>query len=167
MSSYEYIRSLFPDIRKSTGRAMVSCIFHTDRTPSLSLSLDTYRFKCFSCGRGGDLIDLHRELTGCDFKTALQAVTGGSVALPAWQSNKLPTKDEAKDRKKQVRAQRLWDESRPIIKGDAVSNYLANRGLNLDRYPASLRYHPSLDYFVETEGKGWRAWDSFLPCLHE
>ena len=34
------------------------CPWHADRTPSLSFYRDNSRFHCFSCGAGGDVIDL-------------------------------------------------------------------------------------------------------------
>lgn len=34
------------------------CPWHTDKTPSLSFYKDNSRFHCFSCGAGGDVIDL-------------------------------------------------------------------------------------------------------------
>lgn len=38
------------------------CPWHTDKTPSLSFYKDNSRFHCFSCGAGGDVIDLVRLL---------------------------------------------------------------------------------------------------------
>lgn len=42
---------------------MVSCPFHTDKHPSLKLYGDT-NWHCFSCKRGGDVLNLARELYG-------------------------------------------------------------------------------------------------------
>lgn len=36
----------------------MSCIFHTDRTPSMSVNNQRGRWKCFSCGRGGGYVEM-------------------------------------------------------------------------------------------------------------
>lgn len=41
---------------------MAHCPFHQDRTPSMSFW--NGRFKCFSCGESGDVIDLTAALSG-------------------------------------------------------------------------------------------------------
>ena len=46
-------------------------------------------------------------------------------------------------------AQRLWNEARPVTPGDEVDRYLRNRGVQMEKYPRSLRCHPALDYFVK------------------
>lgn len=58
------------------------CPFHEDRTPSFTADIKkgTWLFKCFSCGRGGSIIDLHAESSGIDprsfesIKSTAQAV---------------------------------------------------------------------------------------------
>lgn len=45
------------------------CPAHEDTNPSLSFKGDIC--KCFSCGWGGDVIELHMKVRGCDFKAAV------------------------------------------------------------------------------------------------
>lgn len=47
----------------------VSCPFHTDKTPSLSVK--NGRFKCFSCGASGSIIDFVRQMYGLSFRDAV------------------------------------------------------------------------------------------------
>lgn len=47
---------------------MAHCPLHVDNTPSMSFHGG--RFKCFSCGEGGDVIDLVAALTGLSIKDA-------------------------------------------------------------------------------------------------
>lgn len=42
----------------------ISCPFHKDNTPSLSFNPKANRWHCFSCGRGGDIIDFIKEYKG-------------------------------------------------------------------------------------------------------
>lgn len=47
------------------------CIWHNEKTPSMTYYPKTNSVYCFGCGKHGDVIDVYRELHGCDFKTAV------------------------------------------------------------------------------------------------
>lgn len=47
------------------------CIFHKEKTASLTYYPKTNSVYCFGCSKHGDVIDVYRELHNCDFKTAL------------------------------------------------------------------------------------------------
>lgn len=66
------MRELFPKMQ-TTGKdqALVSCPFHQDDSPSLSVNLSAGLFHCFACGSKGNGFDLFMKVRGCDFKTAL------------------------------------------------------------------------------------------------
>lgn len=53
----------------------ISCPFHQDKTPSFHAYDDGRRFKCFSCGESGDIIDFIQKLHACDFKEAVKILT--------------------------------------------------------------------------------------------
>lgn len=49
----------------------IKCVFHSDKTPSLSINADTGAFYCFGCGAsGGDVLDFYQRYHSCDFLTA-------------------------------------------------------------------------------------------------
>ncbi|UNU72900.1 CHC2 zinc finger domain-containing protein [Moraxella nasovis] len=49
----------------------VKCVFHGDKTPSLSINRQTGAFFCFGCGAsGGDVLDFYQRYHNCDFLTA-------------------------------------------------------------------------------------------------
>jgi len=52
---------------------MVSCPFHDDNTPSMSLRKHN-RYKCFSCDAKGDVIDLYMKVQGCGFLDAIRGL---------------------------------------------------------------------------------------------
>jgi DNA primase len=52
-----------------------SCIWHTEKTPSLNYYPATNSCWCFGCGRGGDVIDVYRQIKGCSFKEAIDALS--------------------------------------------------------------------------------------------
>jgi len=93
----EVARSLGIEINKH-NKAL--CIFpgHIETKPSLSFDIKKNRFKCFGCGKGGDVITLIEIVRGLDFKDAikeLESIAGG-VYKPAAKIIKTKTK-EVKD----------------------------------------------------------------------
>jgi DNA primase len=52
------------------------CPFHGERTPSFTVTPARETWKCFGCGRGGDLFRFVMERDGVDFTTALRSLAG-------------------------------------------------------------------------------------------
>lgn len=50
--------------RKTTGAIYILCPFHREKTPSFRIWSDSARFKCFGCGRIGDLGDFLQKMVG-------------------------------------------------------------------------------------------------------
>lgn len=58
---------------KQAGKEFVcSCPFHEDETPSLYLNSEKGAWHCFSCGRGGDGIQLYMEVKKIAFADAVR-----------------------------------------------------------------------------------------------
>lgn len=55
----------------------ISCPFHEDRKPSFNIYNGGQDFKCFSCGKSGDCIDLHGLLSGKNPAEAISDLSGG------------------------------------------------------------------------------------------
>lgn len=52
------------------GNQQVRCVFHDDRHASASVNLDEGVFNCFTCGIGGDAIELIKIQEGVGFGEA-------------------------------------------------------------------------------------------------
>ena len=66
------IAELFDELTGQQPRhGMVSCPFHKDKNPSMSLRRHN-RYKCFSCGESGDVIDLQMKLGEMRFIDAVK-----------------------------------------------------------------------------------------------
>lgn len=58
---------------KQSGRNFMGlCPFHNEKTPSFNVSPDLQIFKCFGCGKSGDVITFVQEIEKLDFKEALE-----------------------------------------------------------------------------------------------
>ncbi len=55
---------------------------HHDTDPSFAIYSDTNTFKCYGCGRSGDLLQLVMEMEGCSFIEAYERITGEKVQRP-------------------------------------------------------------------------------------
>jgi DNA primase len=66
----EYVR-----LRKaSPQRFQGLCPFHQEKTPSFSVFLNSQYFKCFGCGKSGDVITFVQEIEGISFYEALRSL---------------------------------------------------------------------------------------------
>jgi putative DNA primase/helicase len=120
---------------------------------SLSVNVETGCWFCFSCGaKGGDMLDLHRQVHGMDFIRAAQD-------LGAWQDSqgvepaaaRAPAKAAPRPTAAPVThetlsdyAQTLWSACRPLC-GPARS-YLVSRRCVLPPGDGDLRCHPALKH---------------------
>jgi len=57
---------------KKVGRNYLGlCPFHSEKTPSFTVSPEKQIFKCFGCGASGDVVTFYMKYKGLDFKEAL------------------------------------------------------------------------------------------------
>lgn len=59
-------------LRRSGSNYMGLCPFHSEKTPSFSVSEKGQFFHCFGCGESGDVITFIEKIENVDFRTALQ-----------------------------------------------------------------------------------------------
>lgn len=69
-----------PTFPPRNGRGMVLCIFHSEKTPSLSIDLEKGVFHCFGCGVGGG-VKKFAELVGEPWAVPSHHATLHSLAL--------------------------------------------------------------------------------------
>jgi hypothetical protein len=74
-------------LRRSGSRWAGCCPLHQEKTPSFYLSVGrdgAERFKCFGCGKGGDVLDYWQLSRNTDLAGASEAL--GAVAGVAWET---------------------------------------------------------------------------------
>ena len=122
-----------------SGRAVVKCPAHDDRTPSLSVT---------ETRDGRPLVHCHAGCSQAQVIDALRArgLWEGEAKVDPSYPGRLTTKHDGircgDDRERRQYARDLWDRGRDI-KGTLAEAYLKSRGINAGSYP-SLRYVPEL-----------------------
>ena len=62
-------------LRKAGGaRFKGLCPFHSEKTPSFNVSADKGYYKCFGCGKAGDIINFVMETEGLQFTESVEAI---------------------------------------------------------------------------------------------
>ena len=122
-------------LRKSGHEYKARCPFHSDRTPSLTLyqSKAGWRWQCFGCGLGGDVIDWLAALHRLPVTDAARMLAGGNV--PSIHVATPPPTDKAH---KGDEARKVWADSLPIA-GTPAEIYLRRRNIDIG-LPDCLRF---------------------------
>ena len=60
--------------KAGSGRFKGLCPFHAEKTPSFNVSADKGFYKCFGCGKAGDVINFVMETEGLQFTEAVEAI---------------------------------------------------------------------------------------------
>jgi len=150
---------------KKRGRNHVACCpFHGEKTPSFTVSEELQIFKCFGCGKSGDIFTFLQEYERIDFREALT-----ELAAQAGIVLKKTEFTSAKDKQKSL----LLDINSHLAKfyqylllthplGQSARDYLANRGLTSNTIKQfSLGFSPenpqlAVNYLTK---KGYRIAD--------
>ena len=113
------------------------CPFHNEKTPSFNVNAEGQFFKCFGCGKGGDVFTFVMEIERCDFPQALALLAERAhIPMPDYRGRRSPEES------------RLWEEGRNLLyrlnefaakffetqlaseAGTAAREYLAARGIS-------------------------------------
>lgn len=137
---------------KKQGRNLIGlCPFHSEKTPSFSVSPEKQIFYCFGCHKGGNAFKFLMEIEGLSFPEAVEkAAAMVGLEMPREQATPEETAEMQQRRRyfKLMAAaaehyrQGLWSED-----GKAARSYLENRGL-----PAELAQRFGLGLSVGWDG---------------
>ncbi len=126
---------------KPQGSAFVACCpFHDDKTPSWKLDdrQGDWLWKCFGCGKGGDVISFIEEFDHCDKKTAiekLEAIASNKAwrdGAEATQKVFKPLEQSLSDKPKQTFTLEQWEPKVQALKNNqrALDWLKKERGLD-------------------------------------
>lgn len=80
----------YVQLKKSGSRYTACCPFHKEKTGSFTVTPSMQMWKCFGCGKGGNVIDFVMEAEGIGFRDAL-------VVLGKKCNIEVPTQSESKE----------------------------------------------------------------------
>ena len=116
--------------KKSGSNMFGLCPFHSEKTPSFSVSPDKQIYHCFGCGKGGGVISFIMEIENLSFPEA--------VAFLARRAN-MPLPEQENDRESRKRARilalnrdaaRFYYEQLQAPAGERARDYMARRGIS-------------------------------------
>ena len=84
------------ELKPSGGSNLVGlCPFHTEKTPSFSVSIDKQMYYCFGCGKGGNAYRFLMEHDGYPFPEAVEFLAN-KAGMPLPVSKVVDSKEEAR-----------------------------------------------------------------------
>ncbi len=85
----EDVIGTYIDLKRVGANYQGICPFHDDTKPSLSISPSKNIFKCFACGKSGDVLSFVQEYKSIHVIAALEEITGEKF-LSSNKKKKLP-----------------------------------------------------------------------------
>jgi len=123
----------FTPLKKRGRNHIACCPFHGEKTPSFTVSEELQIFKCFGCGKSGDIFTFVQEYERIDFREALTelAAMAGIVLKKSEFDNKQDSRKKVlSDLNSQVeKFYQYMLLSHPL--GKSALDYVLNRGISL------------------------------------
>ncbi|MEZ0326234.1 MAG: DNA primase [Fimbriimonas sp.] len=114
---------------KKTGRTYKGlCPFHQDRNPSFTVSSETGRYKCWSCGEAGDIFTWEMKRRNVDFIEALQTLAKEAGVALKTRKDALPPSVRLQQEAAMIEALSFFREQ--LAKNSSASEYCERRGLD-------------------------------------
>ena len=121
-------------LRKAGGTYKGLCPFHSERTPSFTVSPARGTFKCFGCGEGGDAITFVMKMENVEFVDAIELLARRfGVELEYEEASPEQVQRRQRDDRLRALLERAAEfYARMLWESDAAASardYLASRGL--------------------------------------
>ena len=139
--------------KRSGSNQFGLCPFHSEKTPSFSVSQDKQIFHCFGCGKGGGVINFIMEVENLSFPEAVEFLAKrAGMQMPVEEDNR-----ESKKRRRMLElnrdAARFFYSCLKTPEGKAALDYMAKRELT-----QTTATNFGLGYAPDT-------WDSLLNAM--
>jgi len=95
-------------LKRSGSNFSGNCPFHNEKTPSFMVSPAKQIFKCFGCGKGGNLITFVQEIERIDFRDTIKELAKmGNINLEKYQLDNKKIEEYADEKEKIKRMHKL------------------------------------------------------------
>jgi len=118
-------------VLKKRGRSLVGlCPFHSEKTPSFTVSPDKQLFYCFGCSSGGDVVTFIMKIENLSYPEAV-AFLAEKVGLPLPEGEIDDSQARLKNRILEINREtaRFFHAALMSEKGKIAQDYIKNRGL--------------------------------------
>ena len=134
----DVVSSYVPSLNKKGSKYWGNCPFHHEKTPSFTVDREQGYYKCFGCGKGGDVITFLMEAEGITFYEAVKMLADRAhVEMPKMIRSDNGEFREMKERLTNLMrdAARLYHDNLEKPEAAAAREYIAKRGIS----PAAVR----------------------------
>ena len=142
---------------KPKGRYHVGlCPFHQEKTPSFTVYSDSQHFKCYGCGKAGDVFSFLQERDGLEFRAAMEILADRvGLSIEGVFKRSGGSRENSKDVHGVLSKVRGWYAAMlQAPQGEPARRYLEDRGMGGAVESFALGYHPpgeSLRQFAARE----------------
>lgn len=120
----------YVDLKRSGSNYMGLCPFHSEKTPSFSVSPSKSIFKCFGCGVGGDVITFIMKRENLNFPEAVEFLAEKyNVRLSEYKDENKEAKDK-RNRLYEINREAAMHFLNNFSSSQKAQKYLRDRGLN-------------------------------------
>lgn len=143
-------------LRRSGKNYKANCPFHNEKTPSFMVSEDIQRYKCFGCGKSGDIFTFVMEMEGVDFAEALKLLADKAGVKLKYDNKQ--SQEEKSQKEKIIRINELTAQFYSYILwknefGQTAREYLKNR---------KIKDQTALTFKIGYAPKSWNSLSKFL-----
>lgn len=141
--------------KRSGSNQFGLCPFHSEKTPSFSVSPDRQIYHCFGCGKGGGVINFIMEIESLSFPEAVEFLAKrAGMTMPEQEDNR-----EAKKRRRMLElnrdAAKFFYSCLSRLEGRPALDYMAKREIT-----AATAKRFGLGFAPDT-------WDSLIKAMKE
>ena len=116
--------------KKSGSNMFGLCPFHSEKTPSFSVSPDKQIYHCFGCGKGGGVINFIMEIENLSFPEAVEFLAGKAGMQVSEDTNDKDSKRRSRMLELNREAARFFHSQLSTEGGKAAVDYMINRRIS-------------------------------------
>jgi DNA primase len=138
----EIISNYVPGVKRAGVNYKANCPFHNEKTPSFTINPSLQIYKCFGCGKGGDVISFIKEIERVEFGEAIK-IAAEKAGVELSENTFKPNTKEQEEKKKIIEANTLSAKFYHYIltshkTGKKGRDYAQKRGIDGERIKTFL-----------------------------